>query len=114
TFALDYTVGQADVDAGSVENSASATGVPPGGDPDDPTEGGDTAIVEIDADPGITVVKTGSLPVDAEGAVGDVITYEFVITNSGNVTLTDLTFTDAFLGASSIPGNAQWVDGSIT
>ncbi|MEV6125185.1 hypothetical protein AB0M23_32535, partial [Streptomyces sp. NPDC052077] len=80
-----YTVTQADVDAGSVENSATATGTPPSGEP--PVSPPSTVTVETDDDPGLSVVKSASA---ASPAVGEEITYLFEVTNTGNVTLKDI------------------------
>jgi len=84
TCTATYTLTQADVDSGSVTNTASATGTPPGsttpiGSPPD------TSTVTVPATPAMTVVKSAN-PASA-GAVGDVITYSFLVTNTGNVTL---------------------------
>ncbi|PRI12537.1 DUF7507 domain-containing protein, partial [Leucobacter massiliensis] len=86
TFTAEYTLTQADIDAGSVTNSATGTGTPPSGDPVEPPP----SDVEIPtpADPGLSIVKSSD--VEEVTAAGDVITYSFLVTNTGNVTLTDV------------------------
>ncbi len=86
-----YTVQQADVDAGEFTNIADVTGDPPTG----PAE---TDSVSVDVtgpaeNPGLTVEK--SIAGDPSAfALGDTLTYNFVVTNTGNVTLTGLTIND--------------------
>ncbi|MGO1543843.1 MAG: DUF7507 domain-containing protein [Gulosibacter sp.] len=105
-----YTITQADINAGHVYNLASATGVPP------TTPGGETPPplppVEDEVDlptPGnaaINLVKTGEL---ADGAAaGDVVTYTFVATNTGNLTLTDVSIADQMEGLSELV--YDWTD----
>ena len=90
TCAATYTVTQADVDNGKVDDTATATGTPPTGPP--VTSPPSPAVVPIPAKPSITVVKTAN-PATV-GKVGDVITYSFLVTNTGNVTLTTVAVTD--------------------
>ncbi len=94
-----YVLTQADVDAGSVVNTATATGTDPDGDP---VTGDDTTTVDVPQNPGIVLVKTGGLAAGATGAVGDTVEYSFVATNSGNVTLTGVTITDPLPGLSAL------------
>ncbi|MFD0867092.1 hypothetical protein ACFQ06_14925, partial [Tessaracoccus lubricantis] len=90
---FEYTVTQADVDAGSVYNLATTTGNPPGETP--PVTDEDDETVPGDQFPAIDIVK--SADVDSVDAVGDVITYTLTVTNTGNVTLTDVVVTDELL-----------------
>jgi LPXTG-site transpeptidase (sortase) family protein len=123
TFTGSYTLTQADVNSGSFTNTATATGTPPVGDdvsdPDDDTQ-------SLPAVPSIELVKTGTLNMGANGRAdaGDTITYVFTVTNTGNVTLTNVTVTDTVGGvtisggpiASLAPGatNSTTFTGSYT
>ncbi|WP_265518214.1 DUF7507 domain-containing protein [Nitratireductor luteus] len=95
TFTATYTPTQADIDAGSVENTATATGTTPDGDtPESPP---DTVTVPPDQTPGITIEKTGTLnDLNGDGLLdlGETISYSFLVTNTGNVTLTDVMVDD--------------------
>ncbi len=97
-----YTLTQTDVDAGSVDNTATASGTPPTGPP---VTDADTESVPLTPDPTIALTKTGSLAdTNADGAAtpGDVITYTFAVENTGNVTLDPITVTDPLPGLSAI------------
>jgi uncharacterized repeat protein (TIGR01451 family) len=91
-----YTVTQADVDAGSVANTATAHGVTPGGT-DVPSNPSDTTTPTPD-DPGLNLVKTAKITTDDDGdgtaELGDQITYSFRVANTGVVTLHDVTVAD--------------------
>ncbi|WAA66962.1 DUF7507 domain-containing protein [Microbacterium oxydans] len=101
TCEASYTATQADVDAGQVTNTATATGTPPGG-LEPPVSPPSTAIVTVPSTPGITVVKSADLT--ELTATGQTITYSFLATNTGNVTLTDVTVTDTdFTGTGTAP-----------
>ena len=88
-----YTVTQADVDRGFVTNTATATGVPPPGITPPPPAVDSTTTSFVPA-PSLSVAKSSDAvePV----AVGDVITYTFAVTNTGNVTIPDITMTDTW------------------
>ncbi|MFJ4184962.1 hypothetical protein [Kitasatospora sp. NPDC089509] len=95
-----YTVTQADVDAGKVTNAATATGTPPSGPP--PVSPPSQTEVPSPPKPGISVEK--SAEEKSYGKAGDVLHYDFVVTNTGNVTLTDVTVTEtAFSGTGKKP-----------
>ncbi|PJT20108.1 hypothetical protein CN878_17390 [Ochrobactrum sp. 695/2009] len=94
-FTATYTPTQAEIDAGEVTNTATATGTPTVGEPveSDP----DTAVVPPDRTPGLTIEKIGTLnDLDGDGLIdpGETITYAFVVTNTGAVTLSDVTVED--------------------
>jgi len=86
----DYTVTQADLDAGDVTNIASASD----GTTTSPT---DTASVDAVQNPAMTLVKTANEP--AFTAVGDVLTYDYTVSNTGNVRIDNLVVTDDLIAS---------------
>jgi uncharacterized repeat protein (TIGR01451 family) len=90
TCTATYVVTQADVDAGSVVNTATVSGAPPVGAvvTSDPA----SVTVPITAAPELTVVKS-ALPVSVSAA-GESVAYSFVVSNTGNVTLTGVSVAD--------------------
>lgn len=107
SFAAHYILTAGDIAAGSVDNTATATGTWADGTVADPTVSDDaSASVTTTPEPGITIEK--ALVNDAVGdppAVGDVLRYGFTVTNTGNVDLHDVTVTDPLDGLA---------DGTIT
>jgi uncharacterized repeat protein (TIGR01451 family) len=98
-----YVLTQADVNAGSLSNTATVTGTPPDGDP---VDDGDTVTVTVPSTPRIDVVKTAGIPVDLDGNgtdVGDTVTFSFAVTNTGNVTLTSIAVSDPMVGTVTCP-----------
>jgi uncharacterized repeat protein (TIGR01451 family) len=90
TCTATYTTTQADVDAGSVTNTGTATGTPPCGPKVTATS---TATVYGEQSPAIAVVKTADVP--AVSAVGQTVLYTFAVTNTGSVTLHNIDVSDA-------------------
>ena len=94
-----YSVTQADVDAGFVINNASATGNPPNGEP--PVSEPSSATVNSDPMPSITFEKRA---VTSDfGAVGDILSYEFDVANTGSTTLSNIVITDSLISSVSCP-----------
>ncbi len=84
-----YTITLADLNAGTVVNVAHAT-------VDEIDSNEDTETVTAGQAPNVQLEKTGTF-VDASPAgvnAGDTITYAFTVTNTGNVTLSNITITD--------------------
>ena len=94
TCSATYTLTQEDVDAGVVTNEATANGTPPTGADVTAT---DTIDTPIGAGPAITLDKQAGVPTGNNA--GDTIDYTFVVTNSGNVTLTGVSVDDPVAGA---------------
>jgi uncharacterized repeat protein (TIGR01451 family) len=109
TCTATHLTTQGDVDAGSIANTATATGTPPSGPPvtDDASE-----TVFPDLVSAIEVVKAASP--QTYNAPGQTITYTYTVTNTGNVTLTNVQLTDTTiagpfictpaLGSTLLPG----------
>ncbi|MFC3240919.1 CshA/CshB family fibrillar adhesin-related protein, partial [Luteimonas padinae] len=98
-----HTVLPEDVDAGEVVNIATASGVPPtppGGPTPDPVTDDDTVTTPLAQDAELEVEK--SVTSVGPYTEGDGISYQFVVTNTGNVTLTGVSVTDELAGLSAI------------
>ena len=96
TITYEYTVTQADVDAGKIENTATATGK----DPSDKevTASDDAEVTTEAAAPKLTVEKTAD---PTEGVkVGDTVSYTVVVKNEGNVTVKGIELSDTLVTVS--------------
>jgi uncharacterized repeat protein (TIGR01451 family) len=98
TCADTYKLTQADADAGKVTNTATATGTPPTGPA--VISAPSSATVTIPGHPVIVVIKTAS-PTSLSRA-GDTVRYRYLVTNTGNVTLTGIKVNDLLRGLSAI------------
>jgi uncharacterized repeat protein (TIGR01451 family) len=92
-----YTTTQADLNAGSITNTATVVGEPPTG-PN--VTDSDQALITATHDPAITIQKTAD-PTEF-GAAGTPITYTYRVVNTGNVTLDDVRVTDPHVGLSTV------------
>lgn len=98
TFTATYTVTQSDINNGSISNSARANGTTPGG----------VAVQSPIANYTFTITRTSTLTIDKTSTytaplkAGDTVTYGFRVTNTGNVTLTNVSVSDLLSGLSAI------------
>ena len=107
-----HTVTQEDIDAGSYYNSAESSGMAP-----DETWVSDTDAREIPAVqlPGISVDKTTNGGDGLYIAAGSQVTWKYVVTNTGDVTLSDIRVTDSDFGpVGTIPTLAPGASASLT
>lgn len=99
TFTATYTVRQADIDYGSISDNAISHGTPPTGGALSGTS--NTVTVDAVQEPEISLVKSASPTI--VDSVGDIVTYEFEVTNEGNTTVTGLGIDETdFSGSGSI------------
>ena len=101
TCTAHYVTTQADVDRGTIANTGTVTGRAPDG-----AEVTDDASLDIPAmpAPALSIVKTAS-PVTFSAA-GQLITYSYLVTNNGNVSLHGVTVTDSRGLALSCPSTS--------
>ncbi len=104
TATTPYTITQPDVDATSVDNTATATGNDPGGAPiSSPPASVSTPVASV---PGLSLTKQ-ALVFDVDGdhvnGLGDTISWKFLVTNTGSTTLTGLAVADPIAGSVTCP-----------
>lgn len=97
TCTASYQVTQADVNAGVIQNTATASGNPSSGPAVSDTSSATFPPLQVRS---ISLQKSGSGPNPL--VVGSTITYAFLVTNTGNVTLSSVTVTDPLPGLSPI------------
>ena len=112
-----YTVTQADVDAGSVTNTATAAGT----NPDDHSVSSGSSSVTVDASKAtssLSLVK--STTSSGYGSAGQVISYSYMVTNTGTTTLSSVSVNDNLVASvicpsvSLAPGASETCSGSYT
>ena len=100
-----YTVTAADEAAGSVTNTATASGVPPGTTLPTSSPPSSTETPTESPQPLVSIIKTG-VASDGFGSplrVGETISYTYLVTNIGNVVLTSVAVDDPTLGPVTCP-----------
>ena len=101
-----YTVTQADVDNGSVVDTATASGTASGGLVSPPSNPSTVIIETVPAASAVSLTKTATVTPSADqdaATAGDTITYTYLVTNTGNVTLTSSAVSDPTLGPVNCP-----------
>lgn len=99
TCTATYTVTQADIDAGTITNTAFAGATDPAGAA--VTSAASTAVVSVASAPALTLTKTAS-PTTVTAA-GQKVTYRFLVTNTGNVTISNITVVEkSFSGSGTM------------
>ncbi|PQB04811.1 DUF7507 domain-containing protein [Aureitalea marina] len=99
-----YLITQADIDAGVVLNQATASAIAPDQSPVSDLSGSaidtdDVTETELCQQADIAVVKIGELENPDEcSSIGDTINYQFLVSNKGNVSLSDIELIDDLLG----------------
>ncbi len=112
TATVLYSVTQADLDAGVIRNDSSAAGATFSAIP---VNAPDVSIsTPLPQQSTLTIVKTGSFAPGDEGYVGDVLTYAFTFSNTGNTTLSSLSIADPLPGLSSISVTWPGVSGTLS
>lgn len=95
-----YTTTQADVDSGGITNTGTAIGTLPNGQTVD-----DESTLTVPATFVASILLTKSSSPSSFSNPGTVITYSFLVKNTGNVNLSNVTVTDDKLGAISCPSS---------
>ncbi|MBW1297073.1 DUF7507 domain-containing protein, partial [Aquimarina litoralis] len=111
-FTATHTITQADIEADQVVNTATAEGTLSNGfvitdisdDPDDPTTStSDPTITPIEQIGALVLEKIAQpAPDGLYDTLGELITYEFTVINTGNVSLDNVTITDANIDVGSL------------
>ncbi|PHN97370.1 hypothetical protein CSC81_09820 [Tenacibaculum discolor] len=107
SYSANYTITQANIDNGSVNNQATVTGTSISGnnvsdlsDNDSVLEDDQTQTTLCQSD-GVALIKTATFNdenTDGCSDVGETTTYNFTLTNTGNTTITNVILTDPMLG----------------
>jgi uncharacterized repeat protein (TIGR01451 family) len=95
TYTKSYTATQADIDNnggadGDIDNTATVSH----SILDDLSS---SAFVPIDQEPGVQIVKTGTVDGGTADAAGEIISYTIEVSNTGNMSLTGVEVEDAFV-----------------
>jgi len=113
TYEFTYTVTQSDIDSGLLSNSVTASADPfPGtggavsdlSDDDDDADGNtvnDSTVTPLVGVPELIVTKTANDTTDVQA--GQIIVYTYRITNTGNLTITNVSLVDAHGGSGPAP-----------
>src|SRR5690606_1613387 len=122
-YTASYTITQSDIDAGSISNQATVTGVGADGtavsdlSDDDSILENDSTVTTLCQSSGIALIKTAVFnDENANGCsdVGETITYTFTVTNQGNVSIRSLAINDSLItGAITFVSGDSDSDGEL-
>lgn len=110
TCTAPYTATQADVDAGTVTNIASADGTPPAGGTPVQAPPSSATFNAVDS-PALSIVKTANPSTITRS--GEIVTYSFVVTNTGNVTMSDIAVIEGSFSGTGVAPVVQCPTGPI-
>jgi uncharacterized repeat protein (TIGR01451 family) len=116
TCTATYETTQADLDAGQVDNTATATATPPEG-VEAPVSAPDSAKAVTDADGALALDKTArGVDVDHDGrlSTGDRIEWMITVTNTGPVKVSGIVVADPTAGTVTCPGTVLDPGASFT
>ena len=97
-----YTTTQADVDAGSVTNTATATGT----DPQDKPVTSNPSTVTVDAadtTSSLSLTKSVTAATRSYSAAGQTLNYDYLVTNTGTTTISSIAVSDDLIATVSCP-----------
>ncbi|MDO5700107.1 MAG: hypothetical protein Q4P36_01365, partial [Bowdeniella nasicola] len=111
-----YTINADDVVDGKVHNVATATGSDPDGNEQTSNES-DEDIPVKDRAPELSLVKGSEITTDGGAPnvadVGDVITYTYTVTNSGNIPISNITMTDTMSNGAKLTFEPSVFEGPL-
>src|SRR5690606_25409356 len=106
TFTAVYTIQQADIDAGTLENTATVIGKNNANENITDVSGTDTnnddiTTITLPTNPAIEATKISSITDNGDGQNGidDEVHFTITLENTGNVTLSNVSLTDTFVDA---------------
>jgi len=91
-----YTITEADIWYGLVENTAAGSGLT--AEEGVVTAESSTEFNTADINPGVSITKSSDTETAQVLLIGETVTYTFEVTNTGNVTIEEVTITDSAIG----------------